>query len=676
MSKSILLSGVSALVLLAAGAAFAFAPLPGATAAAAATTEAGAAPEAAAADPLARHTVGNLVIEGIPEIPAAVNETLLKYQNARSAGFSGWTPTGGMLIATRFGETAQVHRVDMPMGMRRQLTFYAEPVGGGSYPEIANAGGFLFSKDTGGDENYQLYLHQDASGEDVRISEPGTRSTDGTWSHDGKRVAWTVSSQENALYQIFVADVADPASRKKIFEREGSWGPSDWSPDGSKLLLGNYVSATEGYIYLLDVASGELTQLNKQDGQKIAYGGAEFSPDGTAVYYTSDEGREFQTLTRINIADGAKTLVSGDVAWDVESFDLSPDGSLIVFAVNENGASRVYVRRTADGTDAPAPQLPPGEIAGIEFSPDGTKLGFGFASAKSAGDAWSFDLGTSELVRWTESEIGGLNADSFVDPVMFSYKSFDDRPIPAFIYKPKGAGPFPVVINIHGGPESQERPSFAPIWQYWVNQLGIAVIVPNVRGSSGYGKSYLELDNGFKRKDSVKDIGALLDWVAEQPDLAKDKVMVYGGSYGGYMVNASMVDYSDRLAGGVSIVGISSFVTFLENTSGYRQDLRRVEYGDERNAEMRKFQEDIAPINHVDKITKPMFIIHGANDPRVPVTEAEALFDAVKKNGQHPWWLLATDEGHGFRKKTNRDFMNAAVTLFFEERLLGKAIGN
>ena len=389
------------------------------------------------------------MIEGVPDIPAELSETLLQYQNARSAGFSGWTPQGGMLIATRFGETAQVHRVDSPMGMRRQVTFYAEPVGGGSYPETADAVGFIFGKDTGGDENYQLYLHKDATGEDIRISEPGTRNTGGSWSDDGKRVAWTVSSQANAIYQIWIADIADPAGRKKVFEREGAWSAGDWSPDGTKLLVGQDVSAAESYLYILDIASGELTQVNKKDGEKIAYGGASFSPDGTAIYYTSDEGREFQTLTRYTIADGTKTLVSGDIAWDVETFDISPDGNLIAFSVNENGASRVYIRRTADGGDAPAPQLPPGEIGGIEFSPDGTKLGFGFASAKSAGDAWAFDLGTSELVRWTESELGGLNADSFVDPAMFSYKSFDDRPIPAFIYKPKGAGPFPVVINIH-----------------------------------------------------------------------------------------------------------------------------------------------------------------------------------------------------------------------------------
>lgn len=679
MSMTRLFTTVSALVLIGGGAALAFQPFSSATAVTAVAQEAAAPAAEAPAAEGPRKTVGNLVIEGIPDIPAELNEQLLGYQNARAAGFSGWTPQGGMLIATRFGETGQVHRVDAPMGMRRQLTFYSEPVGGGSYPEAAGATGFLFSKDTGGDENYQLYLHDDASGKDIRLSAPGTRNTGAVWSKDGKQISWAISSQANATYEVWVADVANPEGRRKIFEKgDGtSWGPSDWSADGSKLLIFQYVSASEAHLYELDIASGALTEINKKDdGTKVAYGYAAYAPDGQSVYYTSSEDGEFQTLTRYNLADGSKTSISGDIPWDVEAGDISPDGSLIAFSVNANGASEVHIRRTADNSEVPGPKLPPGELGGLEFSHDGTKLGFGFASANSAGDAWSFDLASGELTRWTESELGGLNASTFVEPTLFTYKSFDDREIPAFIYKPKGAGPFPVVINIHGGPEGQERPSFAPIWQYWVNELGIAVVVPNVRGSSGYGKSYLELDNGFKRKDSVKDIGALLDWIAAQSDLNKDKVMVYGGSYGGYMVNASLVDYADRLAGGVSIVGISSFVTFLENTSGYRQDLRRVEYGDERDPEMRKFQEEIAPLAHASKITKPMFIIHGANDPRVPVSEADQLFAAVKANGQDPWWLVALDEGHGFRKKTNRDYMNAAVALFFKQRLLGQGTAN
>lgn len=454
MSRAILLAGVSALVLGAAGAAFAFMPVSGAAVTAAASGSGHAADAMKPADSTARRTVGNLVIEGIPEIPADVNETLQRYQNARSAGFSGWTPEGGMLIATRFGETAQIHRVDTPLGMRRQMTFYAEPVAGAAYPRKGTSEGFLFAKDTGGDEQYQIYLHNDANGEDVQLTAPGTRNTGPIWSPDARRLAWTVSSQENATYRIFVAEVGSPSARRMVLEKTGGdWEPLDWSADGNTLLVYNGISATESYLWLLDIASGRLTPVNKQDGQKIAYYGAMFAPDGSAIYYTSDEGREFQTLTRYTVAGGAKVLISGDIAWDVETFDLSPDGALLAFAVNDNGSSRIYVRRTADNSDVPAPQLPAGEIGGLRFSPDGTRLGFGLAWAKSAGDAWSFDLGTSELTRWTESEVGGLNPGTFVEPTLFSYKSFDDRPIPAFIYKPRGSGPFPVVINIHGGPE-------------------------------------------------------------------------------------------------------------------------------------------------------------------------------------------------------------------------------
>ncbi len=677
MSMTGMMTRVSALVFGAAVATWAIAGQTTTVAVAQAPAAGAPAAPAPAGDASARVTRGQLVMEGIPEIPAEINESLLRYQNARAAGFLGWTPDGGMLISTRFGETSQIHRVDAPLGMRRQLTFYAEPVGSASYPLGADPGGFVYAKDTGGDENFQVWFQNDETGAVTRVSAEGTRNTGAVWSDDGRRLAWTVSSQKDAIYRIFVADVANPDGRRQVFEREGAWNVVDWSPDGSKLLIDQGVSIAESYLWILDIASGELVQINKKD-QKIAYGQSEFAPDGASIYFTSDEGREFQTLVRYDIASGQQTPISGNIDWDVEGFDVSRDGSLVAFSVNENGASRVYIRRAADGSDAPAPQLPAGELGGLQFSADGTKLGFGIATASSAGDAWSFDLTTQQLTRWTESEIGGLDPAAFVEPVIGTYPSFDGKQIPFFYYLPKnkGPGPFPVVVTIHGGPEAQERPSFAPIWQFWLNELGIAVVVPNVRGSTGYGKSFVELDNGFKRKDSVKDIGALLDWIATQPDkFDAGRVMVYGGSYGGYMVNAAMVDYADRLAGGVSIVAISSFVTFLENTSGYRQDLRRVEYGDERDPEMRKFQEEIAPLAHASKITKPIFIIHGANDPRVPVSEAEQLFAAVKANGQNPWWLVAMDEGHGFRKKSNRDFMNAAVAMFFKERLLGQKPG-
>ncbi|HEY8966753.1 MAG TPA: alpha/beta fold hydrolase, partial [Candidatus Methylacidiphilales bacterium] len=314
----------------------------------------------------------------------------------------------------------------------------------------------------------------------------------------------------------------------------------------------------------------------------------------------------------------------------------------------------------------------------LSFSPDGTKLGLTLNSPQNPADVFVLTLADKTLQRWTSSEVGGLDASTFPVPTLISYDTFDagadgkPRQIPAFYYKPAKAdakSPAPVVIYIHGGPEGQFAPSFSPGIPFYVNELGIAFVAPNVRGSSGYGKSWLDLDNGEKREDSVKDIGALLDWIAKQPELDAKRVAVWGGSYGGYMVLASLIHYPDQIRCGVEEVGITHFVTFLKNTEDYRRDLRRVEYGDERDPHMAQVLEEISPLTHAEKLVRPLFIVAGANDPRVPASEAEQLLAALKKNKQAPWYLLAKDEGHGFAKKANRDFLGAARVLFFQEFL-------
>jgi dipeptidyl aminopeptidase/acylaminoacyl peptidase len=322
------------------------------------------------------------------------------------------------------------------------------------------------------------------------------------------------------------------------------------------------------------------------------------------------------------------------------------------------------------------PKLPIGLIYGISFSPDSKRLSMVLNTATSPGDIYIYDIEPNKLTRWTESEVGGLNTSGFPTPELVHYADFKDEDgntgkIPAFVFKPNtGKAPYPVVISIHGGPEGQYTPYFSSTFQFWLNELGVAVIAPNVRGSDGYGKSYLQMDNGYKREESVKDIEKLLDWIDDQPDLDKDRVAVYGGSYGGYMVLASMFKFNDRIRCGVDNVGISNFVTFLKNTKDYRRDLRRVEYGDERDPDMAEFLNKISPTTNAHKITKPLFVVQGLNDPRVPATEAEQIVEIVRKNGQDVWYMLGKDEGHGFRKKTNRDYYAAAVVLFFEKYLL------
>lgn len=633
------------------------------------------APAAAAAE-VERIERGNLVIEGVPEIPDRISERITQYENTRSASLAGWHPGGkGVLISTRFGETSQVHWVQEPGGARRQLTFFDEPVGGAEPSPNAGVGGFLFSKDVGGSENFQIYYFDLADGRFRMLTDGASRNGGAEWSNDGRRFAYFTTRRNGRDWDIYVADVTEPDAAKPVLEPEGTWGVADWSPDDARLLVARYVSANESYPHVLDLATGELTEINPSD-EKIAYGAARFSRDGKGVYYTSDEGSEFHHLRYLDLASGESKVLTAGIPWDVESLELSPDGRLIAFTVNEDGIAKLHLRDAATMAERPLPELPAGQIFGLEFSPGGEALGLTLISSQSPGDVYSIDLASRALTQWTFSEAGGLDTSKFVTPELVHYPTFDEvggapRRIPAFYYRPAGKGPFPVVVNIHGGPEGQARPFFNPITQYYVNEMGIAVLFPNVRGSSGYGKSYLLLDNGEKREDSVRDIGALLDWVAEQPELDAGRVAVVGGSYGGYMVLASMVHFDDRLRAGVDIVGISNFVTFLENTSDYRRDLRRVEYGDERDPEMRAFLERISPTNRAAEIEKPLFVVQGLNDPRVPASESEQMVDVIRDNGGAVWYLMAKDEGHGFDKKSNRDYFTQATVLFLERFLLG-----
>jgi dipeptidyl aminopeptidase/acylaminoacyl peptidase len=421
----------------------------------------------------------------------------------------------------------------------------------------------------------------------------------------------------------------------------------------------------------MDTATGALTQVG-DTGVQVSYGDAIWSHDGSGIYLTSDQGGEFTQLWYHDISTGKESILTGDIPWDVSEMALSPDGAILAFITNADGIGQLHLMTTATGRWEALPGLPAGQISGMHFNPDGTHLAFTLNTAQTPGDAYVLDMRTHALERWTHSSVGGLATDSFIVPELIRFPTFDSlgaspRTIPAFYYRPaKSSGPLPVLVYIHGGPESQITQSFSGLFQYLVNELGIAVITPNVRGSTGYGKSYLTLDDGRRREDAVRDIGALLDWVGTRPELDAKRVGVMGRSYGGYMVLAALTHFSDRLACGVDIVGISNYVTFLSGTSGYRQDLRRVEYGDERDSAMNAFLQRISPLTNAGRITRPLMVVQGKNDPRVPVREAEQIVAAVKKNGVPVWYLLANDEGHGFRKKKNEDYCTAASATFLK----------
>ncbi|MES2669583.1 MAG: prolyl oligopeptidase family serine peptidase [Pseudomonadota bacterium] len=630
-----------------------------------------------------REEQGNRISENIPAIPQDLIDRLNRYQNTRGAGVAGWTKSGCLLISTRFAETNQAHRVCQPLGMREQLTFYPEPLGGISpTPAQSAQDGFVFSKDKGGDEFSQLYWFDNAD-RSVTLLTDGkrTQNSGGLFSRDGKLLAYRSTARNGTDTDVWVRDIAS-GQAKPVVTTGGSWRALDFSPDGKKLLVMKGVSAAESYPGEVDLATGAV-RMFPVDGGKAAFGDFAYAHDGKSVYFVSDEpvdgvAQEFQTLRHHDPAGGKLTVLSAKIPWDVAGFSLSDDGKHLAYATNEDGISRLRVLSLPSHREIKLPALPIGVFGSGAFSPDGTRLALTLNSATSPSDVFVIDLAKAALTRWTQSEVGGLDASKFVAPTLVRYPTFDSvdgkpRTIPAFYYRPANlpAGrKLPVVINIHGGPEGQSLPTFNPTAQFMANEMGVAMLVPNVRGSTGYGKTYLSLDNAEKREDSVKDIGALLDWIAQQPELDASRVGVVGGSYGGYMVLASLVHYSDRIRAGIDVVGISHFGTFLKNTESYRRDLRRVEYGDERDPKMADIFERISPLNNASSIKAKLFVAQGKNDPRVPWTEAEQIVKAVRANGQPVWYLLYADEGHGFRKKSNNDYFGAASVLFWEKNLI------
>lgn len=630
-----------------------------------------------------RQHVGNRVTENVPEIPDALIERLNRYQNTRGAGVSGWTGDGCLVVATRFAETNQAHRVCQPLGMREQLTFHAERINvGATAPAGSGLEGFVYGRDIGGDEFWQLYWYDLATREETLLTDGGrTRNQGPLFSPDGRRFAYSSNARNGTDTDVWVMDFASREARPVVTEG-GSWSALDFSPDGTRLLVSRYVSINESYPGEVDLATGEL-RMFPVEGERAGFGGFAYAPDGNGVFYVSDEpidGREqeFRTL-RLHVPGGPPRSISGHIPWDVRGFEIAHDGRHLAYATNEDGIARLHVLRLPELVPVALPELPVGVFGGARFSPDGRRLAISLNTATSPSDAYVIDLEDATLERWTRSEVGGLDSDAFVAPSLVRYPTFDEvdgapRTIPAFYYRPAGpapAGGYPVVVNIHGGPEAQALPTFNPGFQFLANELGVAVLVPNVRGSSGYGKTWLQLDNGVLREDSVKDIGALLDWIAQQPELDADRIGVTGGSYGGYMVLASLMHYSDRIRAGINIVGISDFATFLRNTEDYRRDLRRAEYGDERDPEIAAFFEEISPLNNAHRIAAPLFVAHGRNDPRVPYTEAEQIVEAVRGNGYPVWFLMFDDEGHGFARKSNADYFGAAAVLFWQRHLIG-----
>jgi dipeptidyl aminopeptidase/acylaminoacyl peptidase len=618
----------------------------------------------------------SLVLEGLPPIPASLPDEVRRYTEARSALFLSWHPNSRqILITTRFGNTAQIHSVFGPGRARTQQTFYAEPVRTADFDQAAG-NFFLFAKDVGGNEFMQIFRHDFATGRDTLLTDGG-RSQNGAWvwSRKRDRIAYGSTRRNGADRDLWVMNPAAPKEEKLLLQVQGGgWQAADWSPDDTKLVALEQLSISKSNLWLVDLATAEKSALNDLQ-EHVAYGDAKFTADGRTLYVTSDKDSEFQRLCTLDLASKQLSPLLPEAKWDVEEFDVSRDGRMLAFITNEAGVSKLHLYETATKTVTEARDIPTGVIMGLRFSPVGEEVGFTLISSRSSADAYSYKVrGMPQgLTRWTTSELGGLVASELAEPELIRWPSFDGREITGFLYRPPArfTGPRPIMIEIHGGPEGQSRPTYLARDNYLINELGIALLMPNVRGSVGYGKSFEKLDNGPLREDAVKDIGALLDHLAKMPDVDSKRIMVIGGSYGGFMSLACATHFNDRLRCAVDEVGISHFGTFLKNTESYRRQLRRVEYGDETDPQMAAFFEKISPLNHAGKITKPLFVVQGGNDPRVPASEAAQMVAKVKANGTPVWYMLARDEGHGFQKKTNRDFLFYATVQFVRQYLLG-----
>lgn len=620
--------------------------------------------------------IGEMVLDGIPEWDTALRDRLLQYLQTRSAGLLSLSDdAGSALISTRFGETSQMHVVAAPLAMRRQITFFDEPVRGGFFRPASGARQVIYATDVGGNEARQFFLLDLQDGRSTLLTDGKARNDAPVASHDGARLAFCGTARNGRDFDIYVADLNKPGEPARlVWEVQGQYYAADFSPDGERLTVQQYLSERETRWFILNLADGKPEPLTPEEPAAY-YGGGVWSADGKTIYITSDREGEFRKLYAVDLASKQWRCLSNDWNWDVEEVAVDPTGKRLAFTVNVDGVSEL-VLLDADGANPRRIQAAAsGVISGIQFSRNGAQLGLTISAANGPADAYTVSMADGKLTRWTESEIGGLNPSVFTKPELIHYPTFDmvdgkPRMIPAFYYKAKGDGPRPVVILCHGGPESQYQPTFSSNIQFWVNELGISVLCPNVRGSTGYGRSYHQLDNAVKREDSVKDVGALLDWIEKQPELDAARIGIYGGSYGGYMVLGSLTNYPERFKAGIDVVGIADFVTFLQNTSEYRRDLRRAEYGDERDPEVRKELERISPLRNAHKITSRLLVAHGANDPRVPVSEAEQIVAKMRELGRTVWYAKALNEGHGFARRANTDLTAILYAHFWREHLL------
>ncbi|CAN5388763.1 S9 family peptidase [soil metagenome] len=635
----------------------------------------------------------NLRAEGIPPIPKSLVARVAAYNDFRGWSFADWHPTQRAMLMThrpKDANLAQLYLLSGPGQEAKRLIETADALSGISF-EPRQGRFVLYQRDSGGNETTRVYRLDLDTLQSTPVSAADELS-EYVWTSKGDRVVITsvpvdrtaTAGRRDTITTTFrLVDPLKPESSKVIAELDGTgWGAGDVSPDDRSLALVRYVSATESSIWRLNLATGAQENLlpgPRSREPRASYSDPVWSRDGKTLFVVTDRFSEFRELAAYDVARKTLRRLTADIHWDVGSPTLSADGRTIALKVNADGVDQIALLDARTGQRVDATGMPEGRLGSIGLSwhrRPATEFAVTTTSPQSPADVLVTDLATRKVERWTRAESDSpVDPSSFATPESIRWRSFDGRDISGLLLMPPArfTGPRPVLMIIHGGPEGQTKAGFFGTWNYLINELGIALVMPNVRGSTGYGKTFLDLDNGIKREDSVKDIGALLDWMATDQRLDIGRVAVRGGSYGGYMSLAVATHYGNRLRGAIDIVGISSFASFLNNTETYRRDLRRSEYGDERDPDIAAFFERISPLANADRIRVPLMVVHGRNDPRVPIGEAEQIVTKVRGTGVPVWFLTADNEGHGFRRKANADFEFFASITFLETYLLPAA---
>ena len=591
-----------------------------------------------------------------------------RYLNVRSAYGGSFSPAGELAFLLDATGTPQVWSLREPGAWPEQRTFFDERVTFVSHsPEREE---LVFGMDDGGNERAQLFL-LDGGTVTPLTDTPAAKHRWGGWSHDGERFAFAANRRDDSVFDIYVQERTETGDEATlVHEGEGWLTLGGFSPDDDRLIVSQAHSSFDQDLSVLDVESGEIEHVTPHEGD-VRFLNAAWGPRGEALYVVTDHDSDTLYLARLDLAThGIEPVVDGD-DWNVEGFALHEDTRRIVYARNVDGYTELTAGRLVGETEIesfPDPDLPDGVAGGIAFDDQAERFAVTVTGPRENTNVHVVEVETGAAERWTRAATAGFAREDFREPDLVRYETFDGREIPAFFSVPVDAaeGDTPVVVDIHGGPEGQRRPSFSPVTQY-LCEAGYAVFEPNVRGSVGYGKAYTHLDDVEKRMDSVADIERGAAWLADHPLVDPDRIAVMGGSYGGFMTLASLTEYPDLWAAGVDIVGIASFVTFLENTGSWRRALREAEYGS--LDEDRELLESISPLTHIENIDAPLFVLHGANDPRVPVGEADQVAERVRDQGVPVEKLVFDDEGHGIVKRDNRIEAYTRIARFLDEHV-------